>query len=107
MSISVKDTKYLSTKRKKLDSLGQTNRKDRNYLIRAIDDDIINVDIETRIEILNLIASSYGSDSKEILWECGTGIQIKFEDISTSVLNDILDIIKKNVEKYKLNLDIK
>ena len=73
-------------------------------MIRYIDDNIQDVDMDTRRYILNIIASSIGPSAvNDVIYEEGTVCRILYSNINDITLDEIMEAIKKNIPKYRLN----
>lgn len=76
--------------------------KERIKLIRRIDRDMEDCEIEDRKHILNIIAGKLGMDK---LYEENTGTRLSYSILNIDMLKKIDIFIKKAKEKTKLNLD--
>lgn len=69
----------------------------KKYLVENINDACIN----TRRELLQII---YNNSSK-IIKEKGNGVQIKFSDMSDSIINTLYNILYKQMQENRLDID--
>ena len=79
--------------------------RSRKKKIDKIEDLIYHSDVETRINLFNFIATKIGPEHiREFFYEEGTGIRCLYSNISTLLLDEIIDHIGDKCEKYRLKL---
>ena len=70
---------------------------------KYLHDNINDVSIETRIELLQIIFNSCISDK---IVEKGEGIQLKFSVIPDNLINIIYNILERKIKENMIYLDV-